>query len=168
MKKIIIAISIFILICLLLNNNYDLTNDAIRFRVIANSNSSKDVIMKEKVVNEISGIIFKNNNSIIQTRDNIISNLENIEDKIDYLFEKNNYNLNYNISYGLNYFPKKEYNGQVFEEGEYESLVVEIGEAKGNNYWCILYPPLCMIDENFDNSEVKYKFKIIEIIKNLF
>ena len=78
MKKIIIAISIFILICLLLNNNYDLTNDAIRFRVIANSNSSKDVIMKEKVVNEISGIIFKNNNSIIKTIDNIISNLENI------------------------------------------------------------------------------------------
>ena len=61
----------------------------------------------------------------------------------------------------------KEYNNIEFEAGEYESLVVEIGEAKGNNYWCILYPPLCMVDYEKD-TKIEYKSKIVEILSNLF
>ena len=81
--------------------------------------------------------------------------------------EKCNYNLKYKVKYGMNYFPSKEYNDIRFEAGSYESLVVEIGEAKGNNYWCILYPPLCMVDYE-NNNKIEYKSKIIEIISNLF
>jgi stage II sporulation protein R len=167
MKKIFLLVGIILIIMYLGNNKYNLTKDSIRFRVIANSNSSKDILMKEKVVSELSGLLFNKSDSIYETRENIIYNLKNIEDRIEILFKNNNYNLNYNISYGMNYFPKKEYKGQVFEEGNYESIVVEIGEAKGNNYFCILYPPLCMIDyENKDN--IKYGFKVVDIIKNLF
>ena len=167
MKKIILIISIILVIILLSNNNYNVTNDMIRFRVIANSNKSEDIIMKEKVVKTLSNLLFKNNDSIEDTRNNVISNINNIENKIDKLFKKNKYDMTYNISYGLNHFPKKEYNGQVFSEGDYESLVIEIGEAKGNNYFCILYPPLCMIDED-KTDEVKYDFKIVELLKKLF
>lgn len=167
MKKTILIISIILVIILLSNNNYNVTNDMIRFRVIANSNKSEDIIMKEKVVKTLSNLLFKNNNSIEDTRNNVISNINNIENKIDKLFKKNKYDMTYNISYGLNHFPKKEYNGQVFSEGDYESLVIEIGEAKGNNYFCILYPPLCMIDED-KTDEVKYDFKIVELLKKLF
>ena len=167
MKKIILIISIILVIILLSNNNYNVTNDMIRFRVIANSNKSEDIIMKEKVVKTLSNLLFKNNDSIEDTRNNVISNINNIETKIDKLFKKNKYDMTYNISYGLNHFPKKEYNGQVFSEGDYESLVIEIGEAKGNNYFCILYPPLCMIDED-KTDEVKYDFKIVELLKKLF
>ena len=167
MKKIILIISIILVIILLSNNNYNVTNDMIRFRVIANSNKSEDIIMKEKVVKTLSNLLFKNNDSIEDTRNNVISNINNIETKIDKLFKKNKYDMTYNISYGLNHFPKKEYNGQVFSEGDYESLVIEIGEAKGNNYFCILYPPLCMIDED-KTGEVKYDFKIVELLKKLF
>ena len=56
--------------------------------------------------------------------------------------------MDYKVNYGMNYFPVKKYDGVTYKEGNYESLVVSIGEAKGNNYWCILYPPLCMIDDN--------------------
>ncbi len=167
MKKIVLIISIILVIILLSNNNYNVTNDMIRFRVIANSNKSEDIIMKEKVVKTLSNLLFKNNDSIEDTRNNVISNINNIENKIDKLFKKNKYDMTYNISYGLNHFPKKEYNGQVFSEGDYESLVIEIGEAKGNNYFCILYPPLCMIDED-KTDEVKYDFKIVELLKKLF
>lgn len=167
MKKIILIISIILVIILLSNNNYNVTNDMIRFRVIANSNKSEDIIMKEKVVKTLSNLLFKNNDSIEDTRNNVIGNINNIETKIDKLFKKNKYDMTYNISYGLNHFPKKEYNGQVFSEGDYESLVIEIGEAKGNNYFCILYPPLCMIDED-KTDEVKYDFKIVELLKKLF
>ena len=54
-----------------------------------------------------------------------------------------------------------------FEAGEYESLVVEIGEAKGNNYWCILYPPLCMVDYEKD-EKIEYKSKIYEVLSKWF
>ena len=67
----------------------------------------------------------------------------------------------------MNYFPKKVFNGKTYNEGEYKSLVIEIGEAKGNNYFCILYPSLCTIDID-EKEESKYKFKLIEIIKNIF
>lgn len=167
MKKIVIIISIVLVVSLLSKKNNNLTNDMIRFRVIANSNSSRDIMMKEKVVSVLSNTIFKKNKSIEETRNNVMSNINNIENKIDNLFKKNDYDMTYNISYGLNHFPEKQYRGQVFEEGDYESLVIEIGEAKGNNYFCILYPPLCMIDDNM-NEEIKYDFKILELLKKWF
>ena len=167
MKKIII-ICLIILLIVIINpkEEYNLTKDTIRFRVIANSNSQKDLKMKELVVENLSNLLFYGDRGNIDNeRDYIIKNLGNVEKKIDDLFKSNNYKKTYNISYGLNYFPEKEYNGKTFKEGEYESLVIEIGEAKGNNYWCILYPPLCMIDED---KEVKYKSKLFEIIKGIF
>ncbi len=168
MKKIIIiCISIALIITIIKNDEYNLTEDTIRFRVIANSNSEKDIIMKEKVVEQVSNILFyDNNDNINNKRDNIIKNIGNIENKIEDLFKSNKYNKIYNLSYGLNYFPKKEYMGRTFNAGEYESLVIEIGEAKGNNYFCILYPPLCMIDK--DKGKIEYKSKILEILNNLF
>ena len=75
--------------------------------------------------------------------------------------------MDYKVNYGMNYFPIKKYDGATYKEGNYESLVVSIGEAKGNNYWCILYPPLCMIDDN-KSEEVKYDFKILELFKKIF
>ncbi len=168
MKKIIIGLLIIIMIMYLIKPQGNLTKDAIRFRVIANSNSSTDIMMKMKVVNELSQILFKKEKNIESTREDIINNIENIQNRIDDLFKDNDYNKKYIISYGLNHFPEKKYKNQIFKEGDYESLVIEIGEGKGNNYWCILYPPLCMIDDNFDNSEVKYDLKIVKILKELF
>ena len=167
MKKSIVIISIIIVSLLLCRTNYEISDDMIRFRVIANSNKSKDIIMKEKVVDALSGIIFNSSNNKEETRTNIIKNLKNIENKIDDLFLRNKYDITYNINYGINHFPKKEFNGQVFNERDYESLVIEIGEAKGNNYFCILYPPLCMVDED-NKKEVKYDFKLLKILKDIF
>ncbi len=168
MKKIFLIILVILTLLVISKNNYNLTKDAIRFRVIANSNSAKDILMKEKIVNSLSNILFKDQNNKEDTKNYIINNISNVEKNIDNLFEENNYDMKYNINYGLNYFPEKVYNGIKFDEGNYESLVIEIGNAKGNNYWCILYPPLCMIDDNFDNEKVKYKFKVVELLKNLF
>lgn len=168
MKKIFLIILAILTLLVISKNNYNLTKDAIRFRVIANSNSAKDILMKEKIVNSLSNILFKDQNNKEDTKNYIINNISNVEKNIDNLFEENNYDMKYNINYGLNYFPEKVYNGIKFDEGNYESLVIEIGNAKGNNYWCILYPPLCMIDDNFDNEKVKYKFKVVELLKNLF
>lgn len=174
MKKILIVVIFFIFCVIYGSNEYIVNEDEIRFRVIANSNNVEDIIMKEKVVDELSNIIFKDGNRD-SIKQNIINNLSTMENKIDSLFENNNYNKSYNIIYGLNEFPKKEYNGKVYNEGLYESLVVEIGEAKGNNYWCFLYPSLCVsdyenkklsIEEKEENNKIKFRF--IEILKDIF
>lgn len=167
MKKIIYVILIIVVILVVSKPRYDLSGDMVRFRVIPNSNSSKDILIKEKVVNELSTLLFKDTNDINETRNNVVNNLDKINNSIDKVFSENNYNLKYKVKYGMNYFPSKEYNNIRFEAGNYESLVVEIGEAKGNNYWCILYPPLCMIDYEKD-TKIEYKSKIIEILSNLF
>lgn len=167
MKKIIYGILIIVMILVVSKPRYDLSGDMVRFRVIPNSNSSKDILIKEKVVNELSTLLFKDANDINETRNNVVNNLDKINKSIDKVFSENNYNLKYKIKYGMNYFPSKEYNDIRFEAGNYESLVVEIGEAKGNNYWCILYPPLCMVDYEKD-TKIEYKSKIMEILSNLF
>ncbi len=170
MKKILlIIICIAIIMYITKYEEYNISENTIRFRVISNSNSSKDILMKEMVVKEISSDIFKKDLNYEETENNIYNNLNNIEEKINILFKKNNYNENFNIVYGNNYFPEKTFNNKKYNEGIYKSLVISIGEAKGNNYFCILYPSLCTIDDNKEEiqNNKKYKFKIIEIINKL-
>lgn len=168
MKKIIIIIIVILIGYLLSIVEYNKSEDIIRFRVIANSNSKEDIIMKEKVVKELSGVLFIDSQNIDDVKNNIYSNLENIDHKIDKLFKKNNYNKKYNILYGLNEFPKKVFMNKIYDGGLHESLVIEIGEGKGDNYFCILYPSLCMIDYENREENTNYKSKIMELFDNIF
>lgn len=168
MKKIIIyLISIFVIVSIFSKENYIIPEESIRFRVISSSNSKYDLNMKEKTVKEISNIIQNiSKDNINDTRKSIINNIDNISNSVKTLYSENDYNKDIKIKYGLNDFPEKEYKGIKYKAGKYESLVIEIGESKGNNYWCVLYPPLCLIDENTD--KIEYKSKVMEIIKKYF
>lgn len=168
MKKILIIFVILILVILVNEKEYKISEDSIRFRVIANSNTPQDIIMKERVVSELSGLLFVDNKNINNTREKIYSNLENIEDRIKKLFDKYNYNKTFNVIYGVNSFPEKVFLGEKYPAGDYESLVIEIGESKGNNYFCILYPSLCMIDYEKHKDEKQFGFKISELLEQLF
>ena len=65
--------------------------------------------------------------------------------------------------------PEKHYKGVTYKEGNYESLVVKLGEGKGENFWCVLFPPLCLLEaEESDKDEVEYKSFIKEIIDKYF
>lgn len=169
MKRIIILIAIVVLVLLLINKNTEdyviIPNESIRFRIIPNSNTLEDIYMKEKVKDSISDTIMsiEKTENIEETRKNIVSSIPMIKDNINTLFKNNNYNMGFNVNYGINYFPDKVYKGVKYNEGNYESMVIEIGEAKGDNYWCVLFPPLCMIDAE-ESDEVEYKFFIKELI----
>ena len=77
----------------------------------------------------------------------------------------NNSDKNFKINYGKNYFPRKEYKNVIYEEGEYESVVITIGDGNGKNFWCVLFPPLCMMDED---SNIEYSSLVKEIIDKYF
>lgn len=143
---------------------------AIRLRVIPNSNSTFDQNMKQKVKTYLEDNVytmFSNVNSIEEARETINKQLPNIESDIKNIFIENNYDMNFKINYGLNYFPEKTYKNITYKEGYYESLVVEIGKAKGDNWWCVLFPTICLFDKNVDD-DVEYKLKVIELIEKIF
>ena len=76
----------------------------------------------------------------------------------------------YSIDYGMHEFPLKTYKGVTYEAGEYESLLVTLGEGKGDNWWCVLFPPLCLLeaDESVDTNKIEYKSFVKEILEKYF
>ena len=164
MKKTLILIAIIIVIISLnKNDTIIIPKESIRFRVIANSNSKEDQMIKERVVlklkNNLKSLKYTPKN-INDTRQSIKDNLKVIDDTLKQEVK------DYSINYGYNYFPEKVYKGIYYEEGEYESLVITLGEGVGNNFWCVLFPPLCLIDEN--EEEVEYTSFIKELIDKYF
>ena len=164
MKKTLIIIAIIIVvISLSKNDTIIIPKESIRFRVIANSNSQEDQMIKEKVVSKLK----KNLSSLTYTPKNINDTRKSIKDNLKIIDETLRQEVkDYSINYGYNYFPEKVYKGIYYEEGEYESLVITLGEGIGNNFWCVLFPPLCLIDEEQD--EVEYTTFIKELIDKYF
>ena len=173
MKKIIIILAIIILISVISKENkVIIPNDAIRFRVIANSNEKED----QKIKKEITTNIYNQFASQINQNKNINSTREEINlqlPTIKFIVEKTLYSkslpIKYDINYGINYFPKKEYKGVIYPEGEYESLVITLGDGLGDNFWCVLFPPLCLLEaEEEETSNVEYTSFIKEVIEKYF
>ena len=103
--------------------------------------------------------------SIKETRTYIEKRLPKIEQTVEKTLKDNKSNNTFHINYGKNFFPEKEYKNQIYKSGNYESLVIELGKASGENFWCVLFPPLCFTDKE-DNIE--YKSFIKEIIDKYF
>lgn len=166
MKKTIIILSILTIFMVITKQDYiEIPKDSIRLRVIPNSNNIEDILIKEKVINNIYNLL-KESPSLEKTKENISESLEEIKLIINKTLKENNIDYKYDIKFGSNYFPKKIYKDTIYKEGYYESLVIYLGEAKGDNFWCVLYPPLCML-ENTETKDVEYKFRIKEILDSI-
>ena len=77
--------------------------------------------------------------------------------------KENGYDTDYEVDFGYNLFPEKKYKGVVYKEGYYESVVVTLGKGEGNNWWCVLFPPLCLMETDESNlEEIEYKSFIKE------
>lgn len=174
MKKITVIIAIIIVI-LSVNKqqNVIIPKDSIRFRVIANSNSESDQALKKQVVSnlkdEIISLEFTPKN-LSSSREKIQKELPKFENIVKNTIKESNSSTSYSINYGQNYFPEKEYKGLTYKEGNYESLIITLGDGLGENFWCVLFPPLCLIeaDEDEDINDVEYTSIIKEIIDKYF
>lgn len=162
MKK-IICVLFFITIIFInyeKNDSVIIPKDSIRFRLIANSNSIEDQKIKKTIKKDLESTFIKNikTNNLETTENSIIDSLN----VIDEVMKK--YDVNYNISYGNNYFPQKEYKGVTYPEGNYKSLVITLGKGKGENWWCVLFPPLCLLESTEDKQDIIYKSYVKEIL----
>lgn len=161
---------VYMLLTNVLKKSNIIPDDAIRVRVIANSNSDYDqdikMSVKEIVSNDMYGLL-KDTKGVSNARSVISDNLEYLNTDIRNFLEEKNYNSEFNINFGYNYFPEKKYKGVVYNEGYYESLVVTLGEGKGDNWWCVLFPPVCMIEAE-ESTDVEYTSLVNELFSKYF
>ena len=153
------------------NETVKIPDSAIRFRVLANSNSPRDQKIKQDIAKKMQSelyMLLKSTKNISEARGVINNNMDNFNSILKE--ETKDLEYSYTIDYGMHEFPEKEYKGVVYDEGYYESLLVTLGEGKGDNFWCVLFPPLCLMEaeETDDTTEVEYKSFIKEIIEKYF
>lgn len=147
-------------------------DEAIRFRIIANSNTVYDQNIKIQVRNVVQNKVLsllKDAKTIDETRNIIKNNIEELNKVVQDELQKLEYDKDFTINYGYNYFPEKKYKGIKYDEGKYESLVIKLGDAKGDNFWCVLFPPLCLVEVEEENtSDAEYTFFVKELINSYF
>lgn len=173
-----------------------IAENIIRFHVIANSDSSEDQALKlkvkDKLVERLSPLL-NSAASIDEARRIISSNIDTIKQTAEETIKQYGYDYPVNVSLGDCFFPLKIYGSCTFPPGVYEALRVRIGEAEGKNWWCVMFPPLCFVDDTYSivddetdkklknilteeeydelvnqRKPVKIKFKLWETVKKLF
>ena len=174
----------------------NISNSVFRLHVIANSDTDEDQNLKYKVRDallEYMNSIFQNctsKNEVIEIANNHKENFYKIAKQV---IRENGYDYDININIGNFEFPTKYYGDISFPSGNYDALRVEIGNASGQNWWCVMFPPLCFVDvssgivpdeskeiiqdnlsdeeytiiSNQERTDIKFKFSLIEMFQNL-
>lgn len=172
----------------------DISNSVFRLHVIANSDSTEDQLLKYKVRDKIISYM-KNISPNATTKETVrleaINHQKDLEKIAKQVIEENGYNYDVKVTIGNFSFPTKTYGDISLPAGYYDAIKIEIGSALGQNWWCVMFPPLCFVDvtsgivpeeskelikdnlsaEEYnllsDNtSDIKLKFKIIELFQN--
>ncbi len=174
------------------NVSEGLAEDIFRLHILANSDSEEDQALKLKVRDAVLEYMktltadISDKQAVIELSKKHSNDFKKIAEQI---IQENGYDYSVTIEIGNFYFPTKYYGNISLPAGNYDALKIEIGQAKGQNWWCSLFPPLCFVsvssgvvdeegeeylkenlsDEEFaivsgSSSEVEFKFKIIEMI----
>ena len=174
----------------------EISNSVFRLHVIANNDSSEDQNLKYLVRDAL--IEYMNTiSSNCSSKEEIISIAKNHKNEFYEIAKKviyeNGYNYSVNINIGNFEFPTKDYGDISLPAGSYDALRVEIGEASGQNWWCVMFPPLCFVDvtsgivpeesknimkenlseegysviSNNESSQIHFKFGLIEMLQNI-
>lgn len=203
MKKYILLLIVSVLFLLLSAYSYvnavsnNLADSVFRLHVIANSDSKEDQELKYKVRDsliEYMNTLTNDMNSKEEVIEIAKTHLEDFKEIAQNVVKENGYNYDVNVEIGNFSFPTKTYGDISFPAGFYDALKVEIGKAEGQNWWCVMFPPLCFVDvtsgvvpeeskenlqENLGDEEyelisdtendsiLNVKFKIIELFESI-
>lgn len=173
----------------------DISNSVFRLHVLANSNSDEDQSLKYKVRDNLLNYmnnICKDCSSKEEAISLVTLHKEEFKQVALETIKKEGYSYDVNIEIGNFEFPTKQYGDISLPAGLYDALKVEIGEAKGRNWWCVMFPSLCFVDissgivpeeskeelqnvlsdeeysiiSDTNNFGIKFKFKLLELFSN--
>lgn len=173
----IAIISILILSALLLcacddaPSQRELANECIRIHIRANSNSDCDQAVKLKVRDAITAYLTseldgcKSKQEAKTILENEKANLVKIANNTLYA---NDFKYKASIALKNEHFPDRKYDGYDFPEGNYDALIIYLGEGVGDNWWCVAFPPLCFLPESTGGEKIVYKSWVKEWLDKLF
>ena len=172
----------------------DIQESVFRLHVIANSDSAEDQNLKYIVRDSVIEYINEISNNASSKAEVILVGQEHLSEKENIALQTikdNGYNYPVKVSIGNFAFPSKKYGDITLPPGYYDALQIEIGEATGQNWWCVMFPSLCFVDvtsgvvpdeskevmknnlseEEYDlisgnGTDVEIKFKIVEVLQN--
>ncbi len=173
MKKLLVLVLIFTAIAATVilaagAQNAQAENDYLRIHVRANSNEQIDQSVKYTVKDEVVKFItpYAARCTDKQTAMEVIGGiLPEIEKVCDRVLKQNGFNYTSRASVRAENFPTRVYGDLTLESGIYDSLIIELGTGTGDNWWCVIYPPLCFTS---GTADVEYRSAIYEIIKKWF
>lgn len=146
-------------------------NDCLRIHIRANSNSQTDqkvkYLVKDAVVEYLTPLL-----ASADTKDKakavVLSAREGIEAAAERVLAENGFRYGAEAELTTEVFPARTYGPLTLDSGEYEALIVNLGSGSGDNWWCVVYPPLCFVGGENTGGGVVYKSALLEIIKKFF
>ena len=121
-------------------------DDAIRLRILANSDREADQAVKRSIRDEVNKDItgwVAELTSLDEAREVIMSHLDEIQATGESVMAKEGLNQSVKVDFGQAEFPTKLYGQFLYPAGDYEAVIITLGEGEGANWWCVLFPPLC-------------------------
>lgn len=144
-----------------------IAGEVFRLHVIANSDTEKDQELKLKVKTRIVEYlkeILGEDAGLEETKEAVLTHLTEIEQEAKNIIEEQGFDYPIEAVVEKTYFPEKTYGDCTFPAGEYEALKVKIGSAKGQNWWCVLYPSLCFLDDTYGIVTEEKKEDLKEVL----
>lgn len=170
MKKMLLGIVLIAVLAigavLILPEQTEANSEYLRIHIRANSNDEQDQAVKLKVkdavVEYLIPLLAK-----AETKEDaervLRSHKEEIALEAANALRKEGFRYGAKADVKSEEFPTRQYGSETFPSGVYDALIVELGEGKGDNWWCVAFPPLCFTP-NSNSKNIVYKSKIIEII----
>lgn len=199
LKKLLIIFILFLLYFIFnsISYSYSISNDLeknlFRLHIIANSDSEEDqnlkLYVRDNIINYLKKYQFSNKNELINFLNEHSAELNEV---IKSSIVQKGYNYSFTIEIGNSFFPQKKYENIILPSGYYDGLKIKIGKAEGKNWWCVLFPPMCLINKSTcelpeeselilenslseecnsivssDTQKYKFKFKIVDFFNNI-
>ncbi|MBR2372052.1 MAG: stage II sporulation protein R [Clostridia bacterium] len=171
MKKLIILFLIAVLFFGMVGCSSFDDKDCLRIHIRANSNEQIDqnvkYMVKDAVVEFLTPLLADATDKT-KAKQIVVENSKQICEVVNTVLEKNGFDYKSSAKVTKEIFPTRSYGDFVLEQGEYDALIVNLGSGSGDNWWCVVYPPLCFVGGEQTDGCLVYKSKLQEIIKKYF
>ena len=157
-----------IVICFVVGAKTQDKKDYLRIHIVANSNIASDQEIKYKIKDAIVEFltpVISNCESKNDFMNKLSKNLIYLQCISNEVLAQNSFDYKASVKLDNKYFPARSYDNLTLENGYYDALTISLGDAEGDNWWCVVYPPLCFVNEA---NSIFYKSKFLEIVKKYF
>lgn len=166
--SVILILFFSIFYCGCVDNKPISEKELIRLHIRADSNDSVDQSVKLKVRDDIVAYLAQKNKDVdtySQAYQSLQGDLDVLQSIANSRLKSEGMSYSATVLLTVEYFPTRKYGDVVLQSGYYNALIINLGSGKGDNWWCVVYPPLCYLEATDD---FRYKSKIMELIEKYF